>query len=221
MINRHEKPLHRKCRLWDYKKSHAVVVLYIPNNKKLPGPHAGLGFDIAGVKTFSGGGETTVEFSRPQWDTFCVMANRTFNERLLHSIDDHVVNSRRANLKESLSEGHTFLTVFWERSAEVWQGSILLPYSVFQDFRCLWNKPLDKLRLAPKHVAWFVSGFPWQAKVWDGNSAVWVGKACGRGRANFSNFCGYGAGLNFAGAGRERTKNFNPRRTLLHTSISQ
>jgi len=32
---------------------------------------------------------------------------------------------------------------------------------------------------------------------------------------NFSNSCGYGAGLNFAGAGRVRTKNFNLRRTLV------
>jgi len=29
----------------------------------------------------------------------------------LHSIDDHVVNSRRANLKETLSERQTFFKI--------------------------------------------------------------------------------------------------------------
>jgi len=40
-------------------------------------------------------------------NSFYVMAISAANERVL-SIDHHVVNSRRANLKESLSEGHTF-----------------------------------------------------------------------------------------------------------------
>ena len=48
-----------------------------------------------------------------------------------------------------------------------------------------------------------------------------VGMVCGAGEGldvcgcgqNFSNSCA--AGLNFAGAGRERTQNFNPRRTLV------
>jgi len=34
-------------------------------------------------------------------------------------------------------------------------------------------------------------------------------------RARFSNSCGCGAGLKFAGAGLERTKNVNPRRALV------
>jgi len=61
-----------------------------------------------------------------------------------------------------------------------------------------------------------------QVRVWDRKSAVRarVGMVCGGGcrlqvcgcGKKFSNSCG--AGLNFAGAGRARTKNFNPRRTL-------
>jgi len=48
--------------------------------------------------------------------TFCVMATSAANERVC-SIDDDVVNSRRANLKEFFSKRHTFLTVLSEISA--------------------------------------------------------------------------------------------------------
>jgi len=55
-----------------------------------------------------------------------------------------------------------------------------------------------------------------QVQVWDRKSAGWDGVRDGS-EQNFSNSCGCGAGLNFAGAGRKRTKNFNLRRTLLPT----
>jgi len=38
-------------------------------------------------------------------------------------------------------------------------------------------------------------------------------------RARFLNFLRVGAGLNFVGAGRERAKYFNPRRTLKDTEM--
>ena len=56
-----------------------------------------------------------------------------------------------------------------------------------------------------------------------GEGAGWGGlrggcglEVCGCGQ-NFSNSCGCGAGVNFVGAGRARTQNFNPRRTSLST----
>jgi len=42
---------------------------------------------------------------------------------------------------------------------------------------------------------------------------VWVRGGSGK---DFSNSCGCGAGLNYAGAGRERTENFNPHRTIIY-----
>jgi len=44
------------------------------------------------------------------------MANRAANERVF-SIDDHVVNSRRAYLKEFLSERHTLFQQCFEKEA--------------------------------------------------------------------------------------------------------
>jgi len=35
------------------------IVMFIHNDEKLAGPHAGLGFDTAIVETFSSAGETT------------------------------------------------------------------------------------------------------------------------------------------------------------------
>ena len=58
-------------------------------------------------------------------------------------------------------------------------------------------------------------GLGWSAgRVRVRSERVWGG--CGQ---NFSNSCGCGAGLNFAGTGRERTQNFNPRRSLVDTSL--
>jgi len=38
----------------------ALYCIYaLHNNEQLTGPHAGLGFDVAGVETFSSGGQTT------------------------------------------------------------------------------------------------------------------------------------------------------------------
>ena len=70
-----------------------------------------------------------------------------------------------------------------------------------------------------------------QVRVWDRKRAGWGGRGLawsagwvrirsvrvrGGSGQDFSNSCGCGASLNFAGAGRERTKNFNPRRTLVY-----
>jgi len=47
---------------------------------------------------------------------FSVMVTSTANERVF-SIDDHVVNSRRANLKEFLGERHTLFQQCSEKEA--------------------------------------------------------------------------------------------------------
>ena len=60
-----------------------------------------------------------------------------------------------------------------------------------------------------------------QLRAYDRKSAswvglrVWVGSVWGGSGQGFSNSYWGGAGLNFGG--RVRTKNFNPRRTLVHT----
>jgi len=71
-----------------------------------------------------------------------------------------------------------------------------------------------QLRVRPKSAVRDGCGLGWSA------GRVRVGSVGVRGGSgqDFSNSCGCGAGLNFAGAGRERTKNFNPRRTLAHTT---
>jgi len=65
------------------------------------------------------------------------MATSAANE-LVFSIDDHVVNCRRANLEEFLSERHILFQQCSEKEALKFDRvSTLLPYSVFQDFRRL------------------------------------------------------------------------------------
>ena len=86
--------------------------MYIHNNEQFPGPHAGRGFDIAGVETFSSGSETTdwsFQVCHLAGNTFCVIATTAANEGVF-IIDDHVVNSRKANLKEFFSERQTLFS---------------------------------------------------------------------------------------------------------------
>jgi len=92
---------------------------------------------------------------------------------------------------------------------------VSLSYFTDLDFLSFWNESLNKLPLAMKHVAWVFSGFPWQVQIWEGlrGGCRLEVYGCGSGQ-DFLNSCGCGAALKFASAGRERTKNFNPRRTL-------
>ena len=92
---------------------------------------------------------------------------------------------------------------------------VSLSYFTDLDFLSFWNESLNKLPLAMKHVAWVFSGFPWQVQIWEGLRGGCRLEVCGCGSGqDFLNSCGCGAALKFASAGRERTKNFNPRRTL-------
>jgi len=59
------------------------------------------------------------------------------------------------------------------------KGCTFLCLRFFKDFRWFWNEPLDKLPLAMKHVACVFSSFPWQVRMWDGNSAARVGRDYG------------------------------------------
>jgi len=93
-----------------------LFIQYIHNNEKLTGPHVGLGLDMTGVETFSSIGDNRLEFpglSDLAGIALCVMATSAANEREFIIIDDHVVNSRRANLKEFFGERHT---LFQQRS---------------------------------------------------------------------------------------------------------
>jgi len=92
-----------------------------------------------------------------------------------------------------------FLIVLWERSAEVWLGFTFLPYSVFQDFRWFWNKPLNKLALATKHVACFLVVF--RDRCGFGREKVRAGSG-----QDFLNSYECGAGLKFAWVGREQAR---------------
>ena len=94
--------------------------MYISNKEMLTGPHAVNWFDIAGVETFSSGGQTTYyslqisvilqEMRSAWWHPALLM-----NECLVSM--DHAVNSRRANLQGFLSERHTFLQQRSEKEA--------------------------------------------------------------------------------------------------------
>jgi len=172
------------------------------------------GFDIVCVETFSRDGETTdLEFpglSHLAGNKFCVMATSAANEWVF-SIDDHVVNSRSAKLKEFLSERQTLLQQCSEKEKETLKFDELKHFYLIvfvQAFRWLWNEPLNKLPLAMKHTAWVLSGFQTVA----GAGLGW--KQCGAGAGKIS-WIPAEADLNFAGV--ERTKNFNPRRTLVRT----
>ena len=63
--------------------------------------------------------------------TFCVMETSAANEGLFLN-DDHVMNSRRANLKEFLSERHTLFQQCSEKEA-LKVDNIFLLYSIFQE----------------------------------------------------------------------------------------
>jgi len=65
MINRHWRPLHRKCLIWDYNNN--VGLLYVHSNEKLTGPHAGHWLNIAEVGTFPVVVRTHIGVSSSQW----------------------------------------------------------------------------------------------------------------------------------------------------------
>ena len=131
-------------------------------------------------------------------NTFCVMATSAANERLC-SIDDDVVNSRRANLKEFFSKRHTFFNSALRNQRLNLTRFHFFTYSVFQDFRWFWNDPLNKFPLVMKHVAWVFLWFS-VTSAGLGRKQCWAGWEGLRG----------GSGLDVCGCGARAGNKFQP-----------
>jgi len=96
-------------------------------------------------------------------NAFWVMATSAANERVF-SIDGHVVNSRRANLKSSsVNDILFFSSALRKKRWRLTQVSHFYFAVFIKSFRWLWNEPLNKVPLAMKNVAWAFSGFQTQS----------------------------------------------------------
>jgi len=121
----------------------------------------------------------------------------------------HVVNSWRTSLKEFVSEPHTLYQYSARKEKEpssLTKISTVLEFkSSFQELQILFKEPLNTLPLVMKNLVWAFSGFQtkWQIRFVRRKQRRVGGcglEVCGCGQ-DFSNSCGCGAGLNFAGAG--------------------
>jgi len=148
-------------------------------------PSTGRGFDMVGVRDihhwwrdhrleFPG----LSDFAR---NTFSVMATSAANERVF-SVNGHSVKSKSWKVLQWTT--YFFLTVLWERRAEIWLGFALLLYSDLP-LTLKWTTELiaTSVETHCMSLQWF-SDPQWLVQVWSGNSAgrVRIEGAYGAGR---------------------------------------